>query len=107
MMEIVYMFAIDMQVYETEKLVDVSHPSAVEWYKKLRAICSQRIEADPIVLGNTDGAIVEIDESLFGKKRKYNRGTGLQDTWVFGVMERETRKVTIPAISRGFGAVVT
>ena len=36
------------------------------------------LEADPVALGNTEASIVEIDESLFGKKTKYHRGTGLQ-----------------------------
>ena len=94
------MFSIDMQIYETEKMVDVSHPCVVDWYKKLRKICSAAINNDPVVLGNTNGAVVEIDESLFGKKRKYHRGTGKQDTWVFGMVEKGTRKVLFKVVDR-------
>ena len=37
---------------------------------------------------NVSVKTVEIDESWFGKKRKYNRGTGRQTTLVFGIVEK-------------------
>ena len=53
------MISIDMQIYETEKkMVDVSHPCAVDWYKKFRTVCSAAIKNEPIVLWNTDGAVI-------------------------------------------------
>ncbi|GFU56455.1 putative isxo2-like transposase domain protein [Trichonephila clavipes] len=42
------------------------------------------------MLGDPD-VIVEIDESMFGK-RKHNRGKRVKGTWVFGVIERSTNK---------------
>ena len=49
--------------------------------------------------GNTD--IVELDESLFGKKRKYNRGAPTKRIWIFGLVERATRKtVFVPVNDR-------
>ena len=38
------------------------------------------------------GEIIEIDESIFGKKRKYNRGSIHSRKWVFGIAQRGTRK---------------
>ena len=35
--------------------------------------------------------IVEIDESLFGKKEKFHRGRTTKKQWVFGLAQRDTR----------------
>lgn len=94
------MFGIDMQIYECEKMVDVSHQSIIEWYKKLRQVCSSVLKDEPIALGNSSSSIVELDESLFGKKRKYNRGSGRQDTWVFGMVEKGTRHVVFRVVEK-------
>ena len=67
-----------MQVYEVEKFTDISHVTIIEWYKHLRGLCKEFLKRDPILLGIAEGSVVEIDESLFGKKRKYNRGIGKQ-----------------------------
>ena len=77
-MELLYYFGVDMQVYEVEKFTDVSHVTIIEFYKRLRQHISMFLQKDPISLGNSEGSIVEIDESLFGQKRKYNRGSGKQ-----------------------------
>ena len=34
------------------------------------------------------GKTVEIDKSMFGHKRKYNRGRISRGSWVFGMVER-------------------
>ena len=52
-----------------KKMVDVSQPCAVEWYKTLRKICAAAMNDESIVLGNTDGAVVEIGKYLW-KERK-------------------------------------
>lgn len=47
-----------------------------------------------------DGIIVEIDEAKFGR-RKYNRGRLITGQWLFGGIERGTKKIFIlPVVSR-------
>lgn len=94
-----YYFGLDFQIYEVEKLVEVNHGTVIEWFDNLRAKCIQFLKEDPITLGESMGTI-EIDESLYGKKRKYNRGSGKQDTWVFGMIEKGTRKVIFRVVEK-------
>lgn len=89
----------DFQIYEVEKLVEINHCTVIEWYDTFREKIIHFLKEDPIVLGESMGTI-EIDESLYGKKRKYNRGTGKQDTWVFGMVEKGTRKVIFRVVER-------
>lgn len=49
---------------------------------------------------DVDHQIIEIDESLFGKKRKYNRGTYHYQAWVFGLVQRYTRKVILKIVDQ-------
>ena len=50
--------------------------------------------------------IVEIDESLFGKKMKYYKGTGKQDTWVFGLVEKGSRKAILRVVDQRNGTTL-
>ena len=54
---------------------------------KIRQICSLKILHGNIKLGGR-GKTVEIDESMFGHKRKYNRGRVSEVACVFGMVER-------------------
>ena len=47
-----------------------------------------------ITLGD-GGKTVEIDESKFGAKRKYQRGSVSEGRWVFGTVERGSQKVLL------------
>ena len=67
----------------------LSSKTSVDW----RSFCSEVTEnffenQEPV---GGDGVIVEIDESHFGK-RKFNRGRPLSDVWVFGGIERVSKK---------------
>ena len=52
--------------------------------------------------GRADGTsdIVEIDECIIGKKRKYNRGAPTKGKWVFGIIERGTRKTYFKPVTK-------
>ena len=41
------------------------------------------------------GDMVEIDESMFGAKRKYQQGRVSEVPWVFGAIERGSQKVLL------------
>lgn len=83
-----------MQSYQAEIATGLSHGPVSRWYQSFREICSRRMQETEILFGQeveaTCDSIVEIDESLFGKKRKYNRGRTSTKQWVFGIIERST-----------------
>ena len=63
-----------MSYHSQISATDISHVTGIEWFKKLRKLMKEFLEKDPVTLGNSEGSVVEIDESLFGKKAKYHRG---------------------------------
>jgi len=74
-------------------LPHLAHATVVNFFSKLRERTYHVIETitfEGIVHGTTD--IIEIDECYFGKKRKGNRGNSTTRQWVFGIVQRGTRK---------------
>ena len=63
----------------------MSNKTSIDWYNFVRDICTQYFIDHPSVIGGP-GIEVEIDESMFGK-RKYNRGRQVDGHWVFGGIE--------------------
>ena len=100
-MQIIYCFGIDLQVYQVMKLVkNVNEKTVIDWFSFCRDICTEKLNNVDVVLGgDVDSNIIEIDESLFGKKRKYHRGTGRQDTWIFGMVERGKRDIILRQVN--------
>ena len=91
---IFYLFSIDLQIYQVQKMLpEIAHSSLVKYYDMLRTLITSTSH-DMTMGGNVDGfqTIIEIDESLFGKKQKYNRGQRKKKQWVFGLVERGSRK---------------
>ena len=77
-------------------LEDVKHElrigrnhSVVEWNQFWRDICESYFINNPEQIGG--GCVVEIDESLFSK-RKYEVGPLVPQQWIFGGYEPETKK---------------
>lgn len=76
-------------------LPGIAHTTIVNFYAKLRDRVFEHIEGlkmDTFV--DKSENIIEIDESVFGRKRKYNRGalTKHNSVWVFGLAQRGSRK---------------
>ncbi|XP_068229347.1 uncharacterized protein [Palaemon carinicauda] len=70
----------------------------VDWYNFCREVCEQVLILDNKKIGGP-GHIVEVDESKFGK-RKYNIGHKVEGTWVFGGIDRETRKTFFRVVEK-------
>ena len=68
--------------------INSSHTIA-DWKQYCRDICVEYFTNHPQQIGGP-GHIVEIDESLFAK-RKYNRGHRVPEQWIFGGYDPETK----------------
>lgn len=70
--------------------VNVAKKTVNDWYSFCREVCQTVLLEESVRIGGV-GAIVEIDESKFGKM-KYGRGRRVKGNWVFGGIERGTNK---------------
>ena len=71
--------------------LEICQRTIVDWYNYAREICLTILEkrSDNVIGG--PGKTVEIDESKFGK-RKYHKGRKVDGVWVFGGIERDSKK---------------
>ena len=72
-----------------------SRITIIQMFQYLRDVCSTKLLSTPVELGGP-GVIVQIDESLFNHKSKYNRGRrASKEQWVFGLADTSSK----PAIT--------
>jgi transposase-like protein len=74
-----------------------SEHTIVDWRNFAREVCLCILQQDNEKIGGP-GKIVEIDESKFGK-RKYHRGKRVEGVWIFGGIERETKRCFFEVVS--------
>ena len=72
--------------------------AGVDWDSFCREVCEITMFDSSQKLGG-EGKIVQIDESKFGK-RKYHRGHHVEGQWVFGGIEKESRKCFMIAVDK-------
>ena len=73
---------------QTARLARVSPNTVTDWMNFCREVCMEVCVDESTSLGGV-GKIVEIDESMFGK-RKFNRGKPMKQMWVFGGVQRDS-----------------
>lgn len=77
----------------------VNEHSLYTWYNLYRDIMSRYMLENPVFFHRTE--VVEIDESKWGRKRKYNRGRNPNNQpWVFGMIGRTSGKAVIFTVDR-------
>lgn len=83
----------DFTIKQTEKLMPkLAHTTVIRFFGKLRSIMNDvvtPIKMSSCVEGRHE--VIEIDESLFGKRHKYHKGRPTERIWIFGMVQRKTR----------------
>jgi hypothetical protein len=86
---IIYLQSHQTKVSTTVKQVEIGEKTVIQMYQYLRDVCTTKLLNTPIQLhvGSQD-VVVQIDESLFNHKSKYNWGRRPQkELWVFGLAD--------------------
>lgn len=91
--DLIYWWAFDMNVKNAKNEINTTCSNTVcKWYSKLRLLsfCVMKNETRKKIGGR--GKIVQIDESLFSK-RKYNVGREVRKIWIVGGIQYDTNEV--------------
>jgi transposase-like protein len=90
---IIYFWCHDFTQKQVEHELQISKKTLIDWYRFCRDIVCYHFENEAISndkIGG-EGQIIEIDESVFSK-RKYCRGRLVKETWVFGGVNRNNKE---------------
>ena len=77
----------DFVIHELE----ICQRTITDWYNFAREVCTVYLENHGSGVVGGPGKVVEIDESKFGK-RKYHKGRRVDGVWVFGGIERDSKR---------------
>ena len=88
------------------KIAGIHRSSVFEICDKLRSLGGLDLYLNKFDKIGGNNAIVEIDESKFGK-RKYNRGHRVEGVWVVGVAERISKRIVLRHVEKRDGFTLT
>ena len=99
-MQIIYSFLGHETMLQMSKDVGMNYKkTAGTWMSKIR-ILFRKYVMDHIFSEKFEGEI-EIDESKFGRKRKYHRGHGSGiDIWIFGMVEKKSNRIILYPVAK-------
>ena len=110
--ELVFLWVQDINATDAERLTGKSNHAVIDRYRLCRQVCAAVVEAQPKLLGTPEW-LIQIDESYFAGRRKYNRGRlergdlslnepteeNERPRWVFGIYQ-SPKKVRYWAVER-------
>ena len=67
---------------------EINHKAIYKWYSTVREIVKQANNLHPPCFKQNVSAGIQIDETLIGKRRKYNKGKYFKQEWLFGMSKR-------------------
>lgn len=95
-LKIMYLFTIGVSSVKIHNMLEVSHKSILQWIGICRKVCLIDMQQRKEKIGGRN-KVVEIDESVFGK-RKYEKGRFITGQWVVGGIERGSGACFLEAV---------
>jgi hypothetical protein len=91
--DLVYFWSVNLLQNQTRDQINTkSHKTVGKWFRKLQEFCFAIERQIPRRKIGGIGFTIQIDESLFSK-RKYNVGREVRKIWVVGGISYETKEV--------------
>ena len=92
---IMYVWAVGVQGFTVSKMIPrVPRNTVYDYFSFCRDITIEKIRRCPVMFDDSSTMEIElqIDESVLGKKCKYNRGRPFKNYWLFGISDPKNHK---------------